>query len=312
MERAYDKIVYLSISMISLVYKRKFKEVAYMITYKRCIETNEDAIYHAFQVGFSDYMIKMELPKDLFMKRFFGPEGNSLEYSVIAFDDENPIGLNLGGIKVYEGVKTLRCGALCIHPEYRGSGVSRKLFELHKEIAIENNCKQLFLEVIVGNDRAISFYKKMGYDKVYDLTYYSHSNPAEIKATFPKDLEIKKIQFDELRSLNSSIYDIHINWQNDFDYLRHFENLAHYGVFDDSGLIGGLCIHPMGKINFMWLDPAYRGKGVGSWLISQAVEELRPEKLIMNFPNNASLTGFVKRLGFSKDSLSQYEMYQPL
>lgn len=32
-----------------------------MITYRRCTETNEDAIFEAFQTGFSDYMVKFEL-----------------------------------------------------------------------------------------------------------------------------------------------------------------------------------------------------------------------------------------------------------
>ena len=50
----------------------------------------------------------------------------------------------------------MRCGTLAVHPNYRGVGVSQKLFELHKE-ALQNECKQLFLEVIVGNDRAIRF-----------------------------------------------------------------------------------------------------------------------------------------------------------
>lgn len=62
-----------------------------MITYRRCTETNEDAIFEAFQTGFSDYMVKFELTKDAFFNHFFGPEGNSLEYSVIALDGEIPV-----------------------------------------------------------------------------------------------------------------------------------------------------------------------------------------------------------------------------
>ena len=150
-----------------------------MISYKRCTEVNEDIIFQAFQIGFSDYIIQIEMTKDFFMDRFFGPEGNCLEYSVIALDEDKPVGLNLGGIKIFEGIKTLRCGALCVHPDYRGTEVSKRLFRLHKEIAIANGCKQLFLEVIAGNDRAINFYEKKGYEKVYDMVYYSYNSPSE-------------------------------------------------------------------------------------------------------------------------------------
>jgi ribosomal protein S18 acetylase RimI-like enzyme len=283
-----------------------------MITYKRCTETSVDSIYHAFQSGFSDYIIKMEMSKDIFLKRFFGPEGNSLEYSVIAFDGDKPIGLNLGGIKVYEGIKTLRCGALCIHPDFRGTKVSNNLFQLHKEIALENNCKQMFLEVIVGNDRAINFYKKKGYEKVYDIMYYSHGNPSEIKAILLDDIKIKRIDMDTLRTLSHEIQDIHINWQNDFDYISQMDDYLHYGVVKDEKLIGGLSISPTGKINFLWINSKFRNKGIARALISHAVKELNIKKLVVNFPNNANFLGFIKRLGFSKDTISQYEMYQTL
>ena len=172
-----------------------------MIKYKRCTECNEEIIYKAFQIGFSDYIIKIEMTKDAFMKHFFGPEGNSMEYSVIAFDEEEPVGLCLGGIKVYEGIKTLRCGALCVHPDYRGTEVSNGLFNLHRKIALENNCKQMFLEVIVGNDRAISFYRKKGYEKVYNLFYYYHNKPYEISASTSPNLIIKRIDMDALKNL---------------------------------------------------------------------------------------------------------------
>lgn len=280
-----------------------------MITYKNCIEVDIDTIFHAFQIGFCDYIIKKEISKDFFAKTFFGPEGNSLEYSVIALDGDKPVGLNLGGIKVYEGIKTLRCGALCIHPEYRGTEVGKKLFELHKEIALENGCKQMFLEVIVGNDRAINFYKKKGYEKVYSIAYYSHNCPPELNAALPNDLRIEKIDMDILRNLSHEIQDIHINWQNDFDYISQIHDQVHYGIFKDDKVIGGLSIHPKGKISFLWINPELRHRGLGKCIINHAVKELNIDKLMINFSNNANLLGFVKRLNFTKDSISQYEMY---
>ena len=280
-----------------------------MIRYKRCTEVNEDDIFQAFQIGFSDYIMKIEMPKDFFIKRFFGAEGNSLEYSVIALDENKPVGLNLGGIKTYEGIKTLRCGALCIHPDYRGTEVGKRLFEIHKEIAIENSCKQLFLEVIVGNDRAINFYKKKGYERVYDIIYYSHNKPLELKADLPNDLKVEKIDIDTLRTLNYQIQDIHINWQNDFDYVSQINGQVHYGVFKDEKLVGSLSIHPKGKISFLWINSEFRNKGIGKGLIYYAVKELNIEKLVTNFSNNAKLLGFINHLNFTKDSISQYEMY---
>lgn len=56
-----------------------------MIQYKRCSDVNIDLVYEAFKVGFSDYIIKMEVSKGDFIQRFLGPEGNLLEHSFLCF-----------------------------------------------------------------------------------------------------------------------------------------------------------------------------------------------------------------------------------
>lgn len=49
-----------------------------MITYKNCTEVNDDAVFEAFQGGFSDYVFKFQHTKDVFVKNFFGIEGKSI------------------------------------------------------------------------------------------------------------------------------------------------------------------------------------------------------------------------------------------
>jgi ribosomal protein S18 acetylase RimI-like enzyme len=86
------------------------------------------------------------------------------------------------------------CGTLAISPDYRGSGISQKLFELHKTEAKKHGCKQLFLEVIVGNERAIHFYKKMGYEKIFDIVYFSNDDLSKLKSVSKNiEFEIKNI-----------------------------------------------------------------------------------------------------------------------
>lgn len=301
---------------VSLKVKRKELnpeiEVLRLIEYRKCDVVSKEDIYEAFINGFSDYVINISLPMNDFFERFFGPEGNSLEHSIIAYDGKKPVGLNLGGIKIYEGIKTLRCGTLCIHPDYRGTEVSKVLFDHHKSIAIDSDCKQMFLEVIVGNDRAINFYKRRGYEKVYDLWYYTHNNPEMIRGRVPEGILIERLDFYDLRIFEDPIKDVHVNWQNDFDYISHMDNNISYGVYYSSRLIGGLCINPLGKIYFLWIDHEFRGRGLGRGLVRFAVKELTIEKLHISFPNNASLFGFVKHLGFDRDSISQHEMYLTL
>lgn len=281
-----------------------------MITYKRCTEASINDIYQAFIIGFSDYIIKMEIPFELFVKRFFGPEGNDLMFSFIALDVEKPVGVILGGIKMFEGIKTLRCGTLCVHPNYRGKGISRELFKLHKKTAIDNKCKQLFLEVIVGNNRAINFYKSLGYDIIYYLSYFSHDKPRTISAAESiEPFYFEEINMNLLRDFKSQIEDIHITWQNSFDYMGKIDDLLHYSIKYLSESVGAISIHKSGKIYFIWLNPSFRKQGLGKALIGYAANKLELSKVAINFANNGNLEGFLKHLGFKRDSISQYEMY---
>ncbi|HDR4733943.1 TPA: GNAT family N-acetyltransferase [Bacillus cereus] len=279
-----------------------------MIQYKRCSEVNIDLVYEAFKDGFSDYIIKMEVSKGDFIKRFFGLEGNSLEHSFLVLDGDKPVGVILGGIKDYENIKTMRCGTLAVHPNYRGVGVSQKLFELHKEEALQNECKQLFLEVIVGNDRAIRFYNKLGYEKVYDLSYYNLKDMTKIIHRECKGIEVKHLEFPAFKVEIQKWLHFHINWQNDMDYIEK-TNHTFYGAYVDNDLKGSICINEQGKISFIFIDKEYRNRGIGSKLLQVARDELNLESLLISFPNNSLLEGFVKKTGFEKNSLAQYEMY---
>jgi len=279
-----------------------------MIQYKRCSEVSIDLVYEAFRDGFSDYIIKMEVSKEDFIKRFLGPEGNLLEHSFLALDGDKSIGVILGGIKDYENIKTMRCGTLAVHPNYRGIGVSQKLFELHKEEALQNECKQLFLEVIVGNDRAIRFYNKLGYEKVYDLSYYNLKDLTKIISKGGKEIEVKQLEFPSFKVEIQKWLHFHINWQNDMDYIEKTNN-TFYGAYVGNELNGSICINEQGKISFIFVDKDYRNIGIATSLLLRASEELNIASLSIGFPNNNLLEGFLKKNGFEKNTLAQYEMY---
>lgn len=279
-----------------------------MIQYKKCSEVNIDLVYEAFRNGFSDYIIKMEVSKENFIERFFGPEGNKLEHSHVALDENKPVGVILGGIKDYESIKTMRCGTLAIHPDFRGTGVSNKLFELHKAEAIKNGCQQLFLEVIVGNDRAIQFYNKLGYEKIYDLSYYNLKDFSKLRSKSMENIEIKQIKFHEFQIEVQKWLNFHMNWQNDLDYMKKTENV-YYGAYINNDLKGCICVNKTGKINFLFVDKECRGIGMATSLLQIVSKELQLASLSIGFPNNGLLEGFVKKCGFEKSPLAQYEMY---
>lgn len=51
---------------------------------------------------------------------------------------------------------------ICIDPAYQHQHVATKIFEAIKQLAIDNNCDSITLNVWEGNDSAKHFYEKMG------------------------------------------------------------------------------------------------------------------------------------------------------
>lgn len=275
---------------------------------KNCNDVDFELVYQCFNQGFSDYIVKLHLPLEEFKKRFFGPEGNELKNSFIAIEEEGPVGLILGGIKYYQGIKTMRCGALCVIPKYRGEGIADQLFYLHKERAISEGCKQMMLETIIGNDRALNFYKKHGYEKMYELKYFQLSDLSKLK-DFNNQCDIKPIEFSQLEEMRDQMGDVYINWQNDFPFIEKSEGQHNYGAFLDNKIVGILSINEYGRINLIWVNKKYRGQGIATGLLKNATEMLNLTKLGASFPNNHTLYGFYKKLGFEKEKIAQYEMY---
>lgn len=281
-----------------------------MIRYEKCSNVDLRQVYEAFQLGFSDYIIKLQVSWERFYTQFFEVEGNNLEYSHIAFDGDKPIGVIFGGLKNFEGVRTLRCGTLCIAPDYRGRGVSKALYDLHRATAIELGCKQLWLEVIVGNDRAINFYKKLGYEKVYDIYYYTLKDEAIGKLPGVGEYEIQELKWEQVLDMASGL-NVHTNWQNQLDYAKKIPSVTSYGIYQDGILAGCITVSPSGRIFFIYTRPEFRHCGIAASLLSHAAG-VTEQNLNMSFPNNEQLEGFVKKMGFSKNELAQYEMYMPL
>jgi len=282
-----------------------------IVVFKNCNDVDFEMVYQCFNEGFSDYIVKFDLPLEAFRKRFFGPEGNELKHSFIAIENNRPVGLVLGGIKDYQGIKTMRCGAFCIVPDYRGTGIADELFYLHKERAISEGCSQMMLENIIGNDRALNFYKKHGYEKIYELQYFQLSDLSKLK-NFNNEYDIKPVEFSQLEDVRERMGDVYINWQNDFPYIEKSEGQHNYGAFMDNKMVGILSINEYGRINLIWVDKKYRGQKIGSTLLSNAIEMLNLTKLGTSFPNNHTLYGFYKKLGFEKEKIAQYEMYMTL
>lgn len=284
-----------------------------MINYKLCSEVSEDQIFEAFDGGFSDYMIDITMEKDQMLEHFFGPEGNDKDLSYVALDGQRGVGLVLGGIRFMNGVKTMRCGTMCIHPDYRGKGIAQSLMDHHKEMGRSQGCKQMFLEVIVGNDRAVAFYKKSGYEKVYDLSYYNIQKDTLTRLSIlpiREEYKVKRAGYYDVLAYRKDLFDMHRPWQSDIEYFKTLE--AQYYQAYDGDTIAGACAIYKGNVFFLHVLPEYRGLGIGMTLLFEALKNDGFESVRMTLTNNAVMQSFCEHIGMKKNKLTQYEMFLTL
>lgn len=287
-----------------------------MIQYYRGTEQDMEVLFSAFQAGFVDYIVKLDLTMEQFATHFFGQEGNAREHSFVAMFGDEAVGIILGGIKQYEGIQTMRCGALAVRPDLRGQGVSKELFRLHHQEAVDQGCRQLYLEVIQGNDRAIAFYNQHGYQRLYDLSYYTLTDLSGLAAKTQMNtsghgmVNITQLDSHQFAEAIQGREYFHLNWQNDLDYIYRSDKYVFYGALMNGNPVAVMAITRQGRISLLMVDKNERGHGIAQMLLNSAIRELALTRLQISFSNNARLHGFLQHQEFQRDPIQQYEMYR--
>lgn len=274
-----------------------------MIEYKRCDQVDDKLIYDTFKEGFSDYIVKLEISFEDFLKRFFDVDCNRREYSHIALNGEKGVGVIFGGINLHDDMKSIRCGALSIVPEYRGKGVAQELLRLHKQTANDQDCDQMVLEVIAGNDRAIRFYEKSDYKKKHDWYIYTADN-----ISFLNDAQshcVRQITIDELKDYRAKNVNYHIAWSNEIFCIER-RDAMHYGAFEGEKLLGVISMQGE-TVLFLHVLDEYRRKGYGRALIKKAIKQ-DAKSINTFFSAQKELEGFLNSNGFNRGKISQHEM----
>ena len=86
-------------------------------------------------------------------------------FSILCYVNDKPAGL----VNCVEGFSTFKCKPLinihdfAISPAYRNQGLSRVMLTKVEEIARKKQCCKITLEVLEGNTRAQSVYKRDGF-----------------------------------------------------------------------------------------------------------------------------------------------------
>lgn len=272
----------------------------------------EASIIKAFLDAFADYATTFSARQvsSIFKFRGFDPK-----LSFGAFDDERLIAFVFNGIGNYLGVPSAYdCGTGTL-PEYRGRGLVKDLLKFGEKFLKEHGIRQYVLEVLCNNAPAIHIYENDGFKTCRELICFGqHKSNISINHPASNEFEIKKVGKDILPYIGNWI-DFQSSWQNSMESMaRGGDDVTYFTALSDGKPIGITAINAeQGDLMMLAVDADYRGRGIGSRLLSTAIGVAVPENLkILNVDARCkSLLGLLQSCNIS-ETVRQYEMIKSL
>ena len=255
-----------------------------------------NALFEAFNEAFLDYEVqlnKIEL-QSMLHRRGFVPE-----LSFGAFKEDKIIAFTLNGIGFFNGVKTAYDTGTGTLKEYRGQGLASKIFSHSIPFLKDAGVSQYLLEVLQHNAKAVSIYKKLGFEVSREFNYFlrNNGNMKFCSKIANPAYKVKRMDLSQAESL-SEFCDFNPSWQNSFESIfRKTDDFKVIGMFNDHKPLGYCILEPSsGDIIQIAVDRKYRRKGIGTQLIKEILKyNLHDSVKIINTEADCeSITGFLQ------------------
>lgn len=273
------------------------------------------ALHQAFLLAFSDYQITINLTLEQFKKRFLDKLQLNLEMSAVALQHNQVIGFIFTHVGEYEGKLTAYNGGTGVVPDFRGKGLTMRMYDFLLPRFREKQVEQCLLEAITTNLKALHVYQKIGFQKTKLFRCYSFmpekyrllpENLPEVLVFEQKEPDWDLLQkFQDLRPsyLDQDLL-LQKNMKNEtvIEAVNNGTTLG-YAVFQKSN----------GRISQLAVHPQFRKLGIGAWLLTHIYRDSQKKALsILNIDDNyRPMNAFFKAMGF-KNEMNQHEMQMQL
>ncbi|MDP4097211.1 GNAT family N-acetyltransferase [Paenibacillus sp. P96] len=141
-----------------------------MIRIEKMTSCTLDEAVQAWNEGFEGYYVNAATTPEAFLKRMVA-EDLSPTLTLLALDDNQPVGIIMHGVRTVQGRKIAWNGGTGVAQSMRGKGVGRKLLSAALELLQEEGVETATLEALTVNESAIALYKRAGYGIVDQLEY---------------------------------------------------------------------------------------------------------------------------------------------
>lgn len=273
-------------------------------------DTDFDTLAEAFARAFAGYDTQWN-PEEL--RRMLRRRGFDPHLSFAAFDGDRIAAFTLNGIGDFNGLRTAYDTGTATLPDYRAQGLATRIFEHSLPHLQAAGVRQYLLEVLRHNTKAISVYRKLGFETTREFDYFRQERP-QLRLPVATPLDLRDIDptatapFERFRDFRPS-------WQNDFaSVTRGAEELVAFAAYVQEQPVGYCITEPAsGDIAQIAVDPLFRRRGIGSGLLARAAEASRTGavKVINTESRCPSIAGFLAARNIPRAG-RQFEMVRKL
>ena len=283
------------------------------IVIKNLADIKPEDITAAFLDAFADYSMSLDERSlaDMLKRR-----GAVQELSFGAFDRGRIVSFIINGIGDYSGRRMAYDTGTGTVKEYRGLGLTDRIFNYSVEHLVNAGVKDYVLEVLTDNIPAVKIYSRQGFKTVREFDCFTAANEsvaANLKDTAP-GVKIRRSDIDEVRCM-AGYMDFEPSWQNSFESIgRNPEAFLFLAAYDGDAKVGfGVSETAYGDITLLAVDKSARRQGVGSALLRGLVayNRIGRAKVINVDSRCVEMKSFLEASGFEL-SCRQYEMMKKL
>lgn len=268
--------------------------------------TSQDLV-NAFNAAFKGYFVPFVMTEQQ-MNSKLRLENFAPEYSVAALVDGKIVGFILHSFRKEGQKRLVYNGGTGVIAAYRGQGITRQMYNFIKPKLEQAAIDMCLLEVIDKNEPAKYSYEKIGFKKVKTLTCWKQQEEI-LSKNIDLALSTEKIadpNWNKIRAMGTWIP----TWSNNIRSMQNdFAQQICLGLYLKEDLIAyGIVNRLSGRVAQWAVLPAYRRKGVGSYLMQQLRKESERPLSIINVDETASgIICFLKANNFI-NTINQYEM----
>ena len=214
-----------------------------------------DALVAASNEAFSDYAVPLSVTTAQ-LRETCTRRGVVLDLSPAVFEGERIVGYTLNALGTWNGVPSAYDSGTGVVPSHRRRGLARQLLEMSFPALRARGARQMVLEVLEENERAVPLYRSLGFEVTRRLHCWRYGGVAELDGHAVEiDLDDVPLGFCEPA------------WPNTIDALRRSHDDRRVIAVDG----GYVVVHAAtGDLAQLAVDPAWRRRGVGRRLLRHA------------------------------------------